>query len=80
VRRALAPATYDRNCDELALYTTRRSGSVDVIVHQLMIPDDPDAPRLPRAVGEQCSIVLVSSQTLAVHGSRSIDFQPIGSK
>jgi hypothetical protein len=74
------PADYYRNCDELALSPARRSGSVDVTVHRQMIPDDLTLHVCRGLVGEQCSVVLVSAQTLAVHGSQPITFLPLASK
>ena len=75
VRRAFDPSDYYRNCDELALQDpASRSGSLDVTVHQRFIPDDVHLHECNGIGAEQCYLVLVASETLAVHGSVPITF------
>jgi hypothetical protein len=69
------PSDYYRNCDELALQdSASRSGSLDVTVHQRFIPDDVHLHECNGIGAEQCYLVLVASETLAVHGSVPITF------
>ena len=75
------PADYYRSCDELALQDpAKSSGSVDVVVHQQFIPDDLTLHVCNGIGAEQCYVVLVASETLAVHGSLPILFLGPSSK